>query len=276
MNSTPGSISDSSRGGQSSPVQVGPGSAQQAAIFQLQQVGRQFGDFTALEEINLTIYPGERVALVGSSGAGKSTLLNLLNGTLTPSTGEVWALGYALSKLRPRALRRVQRQIGTVYQQHHLVMNLSVLNNVNAGQLGRWPLWKATWSLVWPLGVAQATQALTQVGIAEKRQVRVDRLSGGQQQRVALARVLVQDPQVILADEPISSVDPERSRDLMDLLRRLCDQTGKTLVVSLHDIGFARSHCDRMVGLKQGRLLFDAPTDQVSESMIADLYRLED
>lgn len=242
-------------------------------VFELKQVSRQFGDWTALSALSLTIHAGERVALVGSSGAGKSTLLSLLNGTLSPSKGEIWVWGRALDRLRPSQLRRMQRQIGTVYQQHHLISNLAVIHNVNAGHLGRWSLLQAAWSLLWPLEVETARQALTQVGIPEKLYARTDRLSGGEQQRVAIARVLVQNPAVILADEPISSVDQERSREIMDLLRHLSESTGKTLVVSLHDIDFARSHCDRMIGLKAGQIWFDAPSAAVSPTMIEALYR---
>jgi phosphonate transport system ATP-binding protein len=183
-------------------------------------------------------------------------------------------LGHNLAQLSPRALRRVQRQIGTVYQQFHLVDNLRVIHNVNAGHLGRWPFWKGMLSLAWPLEVDIASQALAQVGIPEKLYERTDQLSGGQQQRVAIARVLVQRPQAILADEPIASLDPERSREIMDLLRELSQATGTTLVTSLHDIDFARSHCERIAGLRQGQLLFDAPATQVAPDMIEALYKI--
>ena len=243
-------------------------------MFQLRSVSCQFGSVLALKDCNLTIYPGERVALIGPSGAGKSTLLNLLNGSLATSTGEVWLLGQSAQRINPSALRRLQRCIGTVYQQHHLVGNLSVLHNVNAGHLGRWSLAKSLWSLIWPQEIKTAAQALNQVGIVEKLYARTDRLSGGQQQRVALARVLVQDPLAILADEPISSVDPERSREIMELLVSLNQSMGKTLVISLHDVEFAVRYCDRIVGLRQGQILFDAPTSAVTSDMMAELYRL--
>jgi phosphonate transport system ATP-binding protein len=154
------------------------------------------------------------------------------------------------------------------------VDNLRVVHNVNAGHLGAWPLWKAAVSLIRPLQLETAVHALTQVGIPEKLYERTDTLSGGQQQRVALARVLVQNPTAILADEPIASLDPERSRDIMDLFRDLTQQMGKTLVISLHEIAFARSHCERIIGLRQGRVLFDAPSAEVSPQMVAELYRI--
>jgi phosphonate transport system ATP-binding protein len=243
-------------------------------LFALQNVCQQFGQFLALSNISLQVYPGERVALVGPSGAGKSTLLRLLNGTLHPTQGEIWVMERNLQDLNARSLRQIQRQIGTIYQQLHLVDNLRVIHNVNAGHLGRWSFLKALVSLIVPLEVKTATQALVQVGIPEKLYERTDRLSGGQQQRVAIARVLVQDPLVILADEPIASLDPELSREVMDLLKNLT-QPPRTLIVSLHDVEFARSYCDRMIGLRQGRILFDASPDLVSPPMMADLYRLE-
>jgi phosphonate transport system ATP-binding protein len=198
----------------------------------------------------------------------------LLNGTLSPTQGEVWALGHNLNQLNSRQLRQVQRGIGTIYQQFHLVDNLQVVHNVNAGHLGRWSFLKALISLIKPLDVEIATKALAQVGIPEKLYTRTDQLSGGQQQRVALARVLVQDPIAILADEPIASLDPELSREIMDLLRNLTIQSSRTLVVSLHALEFARSHCQRIIGLRQGQIVFDAPTEQVTAEMIEELYRL--
>lgn len=244
-------------------------------IFELIDVSQRFGSLEALADINFRIFPGERVALVGSSGAGKSTLLRLLNGTLFPSRGEVRILGRNLARVSSRQRRQVQRQIGTIDQQLHLTDNLRVIHNVNAGHLGRWSLWKAARSLVFPLEVPTASQALAEVGIPEKLYDRTDRLSGGQQQRVAIARVLVQDPVAILADEPIASLDPQRARAVMDLLRHLSQTAGKTLVTSLHDIDFACSHCDRAIGLRHGRLVFDVPATQVSATAIERLYRLD-
>ncbi len=245
-------------------------------IFELHKVTVRYGAFTALSEVSLQVAAGERVALIGPSGAGKSTLLGLLNGSLAPSEGQVRLLGHDPTRLSARALRRIQRQIGTVYQQFHLVPNLSVIHNVNAGHLGRWSLARAMLSLIVPLERQGAARALANVGIADKLYARTDTLSGGQQQRVAIARVLAQDPVVILADEPISSVDPERSREIMTLLRELCDRFSKTLVVSLHAIEYAYSHCERMIGLRAGRVVFDLPAGQVAPGMIEALYRIRD
>jgi phosphonate transport system ATP-binding protein len=244
-------------------------------IIELKNVTKQFGSFQSLANINLQIWAGDRVALVGPSGAGKSTLISLLNGTLLPTQGEVWVLGRNLACLRPKSLRQVQRQIGTVYQQFHLVDNLRVIHNINAGHLGRWSFLKAAVSLISPMEVETAARVLKQVGILEKLYERTDRLSGGQQQRVAIARVLVQNPTAILADEPISSLDPERSREIVQLLCQLSKDSGKTLVTSLHAFEYARSYYQRIIGLRQGRILFDAPAQAVSPRMVEELYRIE-
>ncbi len=244
-------------------------------VFTLRNVSKSFGSVQALVRVELEIGVGERVALLGPSGAGKSTLLALLNGTFHPSAGEVAVLGHNLARLNPRTRREVQRQIGTIYQQFHLVDGLRVVHNVNAGHLGRWSVFKALVSLLWPLETQLAAAALTRVGIPDKLYSRTGDLSGGQQQRVALARVLVQDPLAILADEPISNVDPERSREIMDLLRDLSRETGKTLVTSLHIVDFALSHFQRVVGLRFGRIVFDSPAEAVTPGMIDALYRIE-
>lgn len=242
-------------------------------IFELKNVTKKFGSVLSLKNINLTVYPGERVALVGSSGAGKSTLINLLNGTICPTTGEVWVWGQNLASLKSASVRQIQRQIGTIYQQLHLVDNLQVIHNVNTGHLGRWSFWQAAFSLMFPLEVTIATRALSHVGIAEKLYQRCDRLSGGQQQRVAIARVLVQDPAVILADEPIASLDPERSREIIELLCRLNAELNKTLVTSLHEWEVARKYYQRIIGLQDGRVLFDCPANLVTSEMVDGLYR---
>ncbi len=244
-------------------------------VFSLRGVTVRFGAVTALDGVDLDVVAGERVALVGPSGAGKSTLLGLLNGTVRPSSGRIEVLGRDLAGLRPRELRAVQRRIGTVRQQLDLVGAVRVVHNVNAGRLGQWSLARSAWSLLSPREVDTAEAALARVGIPDKLLERTDRLSGGQQQRVALARVLVQDPDVILADEPISSLDPARGREVMDLLRDLAAERSRTLVVSVHAFDYARSHCDRLVGLRDGRVVFDSPAARVDDGVAERLYRID-
>ncbi len=244
-------------------------------MFELRGVEKRFGSSVALRDVNLRFERRERVALVGPSGAGKTTLLSILNGTVQPSAGEVLALGRPIHRLAAKDRRKVQQQIGTVYQQFHLVPGLRVIHNVNAGRLGRWSLGRAAFSLVWPVEVAQARSALERVGIPDKLFERTASLSGGQQQRVAIARVLIQDPQVILADEPIASLDPENGREIMDLLQALAEQTAKTLITSIHAIQFARTHFQRVIGVRRGEVLFDRPAHDVSPAMIEALYRID-
>jgi phosphonate transport system ATP-binding protein len=245
------------------------------AVFALRAAGRAFGGNRALAGLTFDVHPGEQIALVGPSGAGKTTLIRLLNGSLLPTEGTIRLLGEDPAQLSPAALRAVQRRIGTVYQQFELVSSLRVVHNVNAGRLGEWPVGKAALSLLWPQEVEAAAGALARVGIPEKLYERTDELSGGQQQRVAIARVLAQNPDVILADEPVSNLDPAHSLAIMDLLRDLSAEMGKTLVVSLHTVAYAFSHCDRVIGLRGGRLAFDAPSGAVTQPMIDDLYQVE-
>ncbi len=244
-------------------------------LFSLRGAGVHFGGTWALVDVDLDVRPGERVALVGPSGAGKTTLLSLLNGSLMPSAGTVRVLGADLADLRPAERRHLQGRIGTVHQQFHLVGPLRVIHNVNAGRLGRWTLARAVHSLLSPREVKGAAAALARVGIPEKLYERTDTLSGGQQQRVALARVLVQEPAAILGDEPVSSLDPARATEIMELLATLAAEDGRALVVSLHTVEHALAHCDRLVGLRQGRVVFDAAPAEVRAATIERLYRID-
>jgi phosphonate transport system ATP-binding protein len=242
-------------------------------MYRLDHVGKVFTDGTvAVDDVTLDIRAGERVAVIGPSGAGKTTLFRLLNATLRPTSGRVWFDDTELQSLSGRRLRQLRRRIGTVYQQHNLVPQLRVVHNVLAGRLGRWSLAKALLSLVSPQERIVALIALEQVGIPEKLYTRTAHLSGGQQQRVAIARALVQDPDVILADEPVSSVDPSLGRTIMELLVQLAETHKKTLVANLHAVSFALDLFPRVIGFRQGRVAFDLPPAAVSDAVMADLY----
>ncbi len=230
-------------------------------------VGVTYGGHTVLDGVTFDVAIGERVALAGPSGAGKTTLLRVCNGSVTPSRGRVEVLG--ANKID----QHVRRQIGTVHQQLDLIAALRVVHNVNAGQLGDWSRRRALWSLVRPAGIAGAQAALAKVGIAHLMHERTDRLSGGEQQRVALARVMVQDPRLIVADEPVSSLDPARAREVIGLLCNVAAQQ-RALVVSLHDFELAREFCDRIIGVREGCVLFDCAARAVTDSMRHDLYRI--
>jgi phosphonate transport system ATP-binding protein len=243
-------------------------------VVSLRQVGVRYGAQPALVDITLDVAEGERVALVGPSGAGKTTLLRLCNGAIGQTDGEVIVLGHRLLGVPDREARAVRRRVGAMYQQLHLVGPLRVIHNVNAGRLGSWSTARALRSLLRPVEVEAARAALASLGIEHKLFERTDRLSGGEQQRVALARVLIQRPDLILADEPVSSLDPSRSEEVMGLLTDVVAGR-RTLMVSLHDFGIARRRCDRLVGLRHGRVVFDLPASQVTDQHGVDLYRTE-
>jgi phosphonate transport system ATP-binding protein len=209
-----------------------------------------------LREVELCVAAGERVALVGPSGAGKTTLLRTLNGQIPPAAGEVRLGGEALSTLSGGALRRARREVALVAQKHDLVDVLPVHANVMAGALGRWSDLRALRYLIRPRAteLEEARAALDAVGLADKLNADTARLSGGEQQRVAIARALVQAPRALLADEPVASLDPRTSREVLELLTGLAKARGMALVCSLHQPELAQRYFDRVLELKDGRL----------------------
>ncbi len=229
---------------------------------------------SALDGVSLSIRAGDRVALVGPSGSGKSTFLRLLNGTLFATAGTVSYDGWEVSAQDARRLKAMRREIGAVHQHLGLVPPLPAYENVLAGRLGEWPVWKALLTRLVPprADVARARAILAEVGLGDKWQTVTRALSGGEQQRVAIARLLMQDPAIMLLDEPVSALDPGLSEEIVRRLVEVQARTGKTLVASMHDVVLARKHFSRLVGLKQGRLLFDLPTEEVTEAMLRQLY----
>ncbi|MEE8526085.1 MAG: ATP-binding cassette domain-containing protein [Thermoanaerobaculia bacterium] len=229
-----------------------------------------------MRDVELEIAAGERVGIVGPSGAGKTTLLRLLNGTLRPASGSVKVGGEDLRDHSRRQLRRVRSHIGTVHQDLSLIPNLRVVQNVLAGKIGRLSLLGAMRLLfLTPRAeVRRVYELLDRVGIAEKLYERTDRLSGGQMQRVAIARALFQEPAALLADEPVSSVDPARARDTVALLAEISRERSLTLCVSLHNLELAREFLPRLVGLRHGRVVFDRQTADLGEDDFHALYDL--
>ena len=242
-------------------------------MFTLRGVTKRFktGE-VALDGIDLDIRPGERVAFIGPSGAGKTTLFRVLNCTLKPTDGEFRIGGEDVAGLRGRRLRETRRRIGTVYQHHNLVGRLRVVHNVLAGRLGSWGAIRALRSLICPADLEAAGAVLARVGILEKLFSRTDDLSGGERQRVAIARVLIQNPSAILADEPVSSVDPSLAEGIVKLLVRLSEEGRKTLAMNLHGVDLAFEHFPRVVGVRQGRILFDRAPEDISPADLEALY----
>jgi phosphonate transport system ATP-binding protein len=228
----------------------------------------------ALNGISLQVSDGEHVALLGHSGAGKSTLFRLLNATIRPSSGSVAFEGKNLAELNGSQIRAVRRRIGTIYQQHNLVPALTALQNTLCGSLGRWSLAETVKGIfrAKKRDLDKALSALESVGLADKRNARADELSGGQQQRVAIARALMQDPEVILADEPIASLDPHLADGIIDLLTRVAGENKRTLILSIHKADVAIQRLPRAVALRDGTLEFDLVSSQVDEKLLRELY----
>ena len=224
----------------------------------------------------LDIARGERVAVIGPSGAGKSTLLRTIKGYVRPVHGKVEVMGVNLSTARSRERRRVNRRVGLVYQQFHLARRLTVLQNVLCGRLGLTSRWRSCLGWFSAEDRRTAWSAICEVGLRDRVHQRADRLSGGEQQRVAVARALAQQPAIILADEPVSSVDPARAEDILELITEVQRRHGATLVMSLHQPGLARRFADRIVGLRKGRVVFDGVPASLTEAMQKELYRVDD
>jgi len=232
------------------------------------------GHVAALRDVSFEIAAGEAVAFIGPSGAGKTTMLRLLNRFLLPDTGQILVGGRDLATLAPRETRALRRDTGVIYQQHNLVPQLRVLHNVLAGGLGSWSTLGSLAGLVAPTPAKRETarRALAAVGLEGQLDALTADLSGGQQQRVAIARVLVQNPALILADEPVASLDPRTASDVLDTLLRARGQGGKTLLVSIHNVDLVRRHFSRVIGLTGGRAVFDGHPDDLTETSLATIY----
>ncbi|MCH7738587.1 MAG: ATP-binding cassette domain-containing protein [Chloroflexi bacterium] len=239
----------------------------------LRGVEKRFGDVVAVGSISLTVRQGETVALLGPSGAGKSTMLRLMAGEIEPTSGVIELSGRELANLAPG--RELASLVGMIHQQFDLVPNLSALQNVLAGRLGEWGFFRSLVSLAAPLEREVAMAALRRLGVEDRAGLRAGRLSGGEQQRVAIARVLVQGPALILADEPVASLDPARAEEVLDLLVGLAERDGRTLVASMHSVVMARQRFGRLIGLRNGELSFDLPAQEVTDGMLESLYALE-
>ena len=241
-----------------------------AAAIELRGAGKRYpGGLQALEPLDLTVEEGSFTVVMGASGAGKSTLIRLVNGLETATTGQVLVHGETLG---PDTLRAVRARTGMVFQQFQLVERLSVMTNVLTGRLAHCPLLPSLLGLFPREDLDRAAEALRRVGLVDKAWQRADRLSGGQKQRVGIARALAQQPHLLLADEPVASLDPATAEDIMTLLREIHARDGITVLVSLHQPELARRHAARIIGLAAGRLVFDGVPAQLDEAALARLY----
>lgn len=255
-----------------------PGTRTVEVIYSLKDISKSYGTrngpVRALGGLTFDVQIGERVALLGPSGAGKTTLFRLLNATLRPTRGILKFDDRDITAMSGSDLRATRRRIGTIYQQPHLVPSLSALENTLCGRLGSWSLIHTLRNIVRPSegDTKQAISALESVGLADKQNARADELSGGQQQRLTIARVLMQDPDVILADEPFASLDPALSETVASLLLDLVTNGRRTLVATMHDVELALQLFPRIIGIRNGCVVFDKSAVRVDREAISLLY----
>lgn len=226
----------------------------------------------ALKGINLEISDGEFVAIIGLSGAGKSTLLRSINKIHSITSGELYIDGIEISSIKGKELRMLRRNIGMIFQSFNLVKRSSVFTNVLSGRVAYHPTLKTLLGIYPKKDKLLALESLETMGILEKAFTRADQLSGGQQQRVALARSLTQEPKLILADEPVASLDPITTIQVMDDFLRINRDFGITIVANMHHVDLAMKYATRIIGIKDGQVVFDGPSNQVNEDTLVHIY----
>lgn len=229
--------------------------------------------FEALKGINLTIDQGEFVAIIGLSGAGKSTLIRTINRMHDITDGSLTVDGIDVMSLRGKSLRAFRRRIGMIFQSFNLITRTTVIKNVLTAFVPDIPWWRATLGIFNKQEKMQALEALDKVGILDKAFVRADQLSGGQQQRVALARTLAQNPQIILADEPVASLDPVTAKQVMDDFRRINQEMKISVLINIHHVELALQYATRVIGIRAGEIVYDGPADKVDQAVLDSIYQ---
>jgi phosphonate transport system ATP-binding protein len=254
---------------------MGGMSAATSPVVVLERIGRRFGPQVALDDVSACIRPGEFVAIVGRSGAGKTTLLRCLSRALVPTEGAVRMGGQDLGPLSGRSLRAHRARVGVIYQQFNLVKRLRVLDNVLVGRLSHLRGWRRYAAVVRAFDRAQravSLRCLDHVGLLARAWQRTDTLSGGEQQRVAIAKILAQEPRLILGDEPVASLDVMNGALVMETLRRIATGAGLTVICTLHQVEYARRYADRVLGLRAGRVAFDGPARDLDDGAIREIF----
>lgn len=246
-------------------------------MLQLEAVSKRYaaGDL-ALNNINLNLPAGQVMALIGPSGAGKSTLIRCVNRLVEPSEGSIRLLDLELNRLSSGRLREARRRMGMIFQEYALVDRLTVMENVLSGYLGYTGFWRSFWRRYPKPVVVEAFKLLERVGLEAHIDKRADALSGGQRQRVGIARALLQNPELLLVDEPTASLDPKTSRQIMRLIKELCRERGLAAIINIHDVQLAQLFADRIVGLRAGEIVFDGIPEQLTTDMLTTIYGEED
>ena len=230
----------------------------------------------ALKNVSFTVEIPQIVTIIGPSGAGKSTLIRCINRLDNPTSGQVLLDGTDIVRLRRRELRKVRRRMGMIFQEYNLVERLTVMENLLSGRLGFVGFWKAYRRKFPPQDVTAAFELLDRVGLAGYENTRADALSGGERQRVGISRALMQQPDLLLVDEPTASLDPKTSRQIMRILVELAHERGTPALVNIHDVGLAQSFADRIIGLRAGEIVFDGSPAKITSAVLTDIYGEED
>jgi len=246
-------------------------------MLQLDKLTKRYstGDL-ALKDVCLEIPNGQVVALIGPSGAGKSTLIRSINRLIEPTSGSAILDGENLTNLGSGALRRARRRMGMIFQEYALVERLSVMENVLSGRLGYVGFWRSFFRKFPQSDIDEAFRLLERVGLDRMADKRADELSGGQRQRVGIARALIQNPQLLLVDEPTASLDPKTSRQIMRLICELCNERGLSAIINIHDVALAQMFVPRVIGLKLGEVVFDGKPEDMSPEVLTEIYGEED
>lgn len=230
----------------------------------------------ALQGVDLEVPEGQVMALIGPSGAGKSTLIRCVNRLVEPTEGNIFLRDINLTKLSRFGLRKARRRMGMIFQEYALVERLTVMENVLSGRLGYVGFWRS-WFRKFPAeDVREAYRLLDRVGLMHMADKRADELSGGQRQRVGICRALVQNPDLMLVDEPTASLDPKTSRQIMRLIKELCEERGLAAIINIHDVMLAQMFCERIVGLELGAIVYDGPPDNLTPEVLTRIYGEED
>jgi phosphonate transport system ATP-binding protein len=241
-------------------------------LLSIRDLRKSYGAFEALKGVSLDFHPGEFAVIVGSSGAGKSTLIRCINRMIDPSSGEIEFNGVKMETMRGAGLRRQRALIGMIFQHYNLIGRTNVIKNVLHGRLGYMPFIKSLFGLYSVSDRQRAVYLLEETGLSEQRYKRADALSGGQMQRVGICRALMQEPKLLLADEPIASLDPKSAEIVMNHLKRMAEQRGICCIVNLHQIDFARRYASRIIGVKSGVVAFDGRPEDFTEDIARVIY----
>ena len=245
-------------------------------MIELKHLGKIYssasGSVEALKDVNLTIADGEIFGIIGLSGAGKSTLVRCINLLERPTSGEVWVDGQNLTALSEKALLQVRRQIGMIFQSFNLVSRSTAIKNVLTTDVPDMPFFRVLLGIFTKKQKMRALESLDKVGILDKAYTRCDQLSGGQQQRVALARTLNQNPKIILADEPVASLDPITAKQVMQDFVRINKEYKISILLNIHHVDLALKYCDRVIGIRAGEIVFDGPASTITQEQIDEVY----